>query len=290
MGKITHQITLREKPGRHMLERQSRYDVLLSGQPVSELYYNMRGYRGALPTVRGGWMDIGERGISAWRKEVAWQNKNARDILAKSEKSTRRIRTSLPTEDPRMVFAVSVDLGKGSAKSEPHLLWRREFIHGREIFGDDLAPEFFAPMEISPRDPDAPCVLLEEKDAFIAAMFPDVSARIMEEEEVCRHRCKIIGSYVTDDPEVFLAVACENERIYSGHFVSRWIFEPVEACYGNTMRLADLEECEAVAITNEADRQEIHRLLPSLDLDGSAASKPAPDTGADTDEGISPWT
>lgn len=290
MSKVKHQITLREKPGRHMLERQPRYDVLLNGEPVSELYYNMRGYRGALPTVRGGWMDIGERGISAWRKEAAWQNKHAKALLAKVAKSTRRIRTSLPTEDQRVVFAVSFEAGKGSAKAEPHLLWRREFLHGRAVFGDDLAPEFFAPMEISPRDPDSPHVLLEEKDAFIAAMFPDVPMRIMEEDEARLHRCEIIGSYATDDIDTILAIVCENTALYSGHFVSRASFELAEASFGDAARLADLVVHGAATISNEADREEIRRLLPGLALGRQAETTLAPEPGADFDEGISPWT
>lgn len=289
MSKIRHQITLREKPGRHMFEREPRYDVLLNGEPVSELYYNMRGYRGAIPTVRGGWMDIGERGISAWRKEVAWQNKHAKSLLSKSAKSTRRIRNALPTEDKRMVFAISVDTARGATRTEHYLIYRREFLHGRDVFGQELAPEFFEPMELSAGAPDAPAVLLEPQDAFVQSMFPDVRMRVMNEEEARLHRCEIVGSYATDDPDVLLAVACENDSVYSGRFVTRSSFDFAEAVLGGHVSLADLTEHEPVAITNEADLPEIRRLLPAMELGGQGKPKLAPEIGTDIDEGISPW-
>jgi hypothetical protein len=56
-------------------ETQPRYDVLLHGQKVGQLYFNMRGYVGTLPTSRGHDLNIGERGISAYRKAVAQLNK-----------------------------------------------------------------------------------------------------------------------------------------------------------------------------------------------------------------------
>lgn len=57
------------------METHSRYKVLLRGQTVGELYFNMRGYVGTLPTPRGSELYIGERGISAYRKAVAQLNR-----------------------------------------------------------------------------------------------------------------------------------------------------------------------------------------------------------------------
>ena len=58
-----------------IMEKESRYDVLLHGKKVGQLYFNMRGYVGTLPTPRGTQLTIGERGISAYRKAVAQLNK-----------------------------------------------------------------------------------------------------------------------------------------------------------------------------------------------------------------------
>ncbi|OZB13953.1 MAG: hypothetical protein B7X55_12125, partial [Rhodobacterales bacterium 34-62-10] len=84
-------IRLAEKTGRHILERQPRYDVLLNGNPVGELYFNMTGYVGYLPTICGAKMDIGERGISAYRKEAARLNNEAAAAIKAHYEDDRRI-------------------------------------------------------------------------------------------------------------------------------------------------------------------------------------------------------
>jgi hypothetical protein len=59
-----------------MLEAKPRYDVLLHGKKVGQLYFNMTGYTGAyLPTPSGAALDIGERAIGAYRKAVAQLNR-----------------------------------------------------------------------------------------------------------------------------------------------------------------------------------------------------------------------
>ncbi len=75
-------ITIREtKAGVQWLERTPRYQVYLNGQPWGEpIYYNMTGYCGYLPTPAGRSLDIGERGISAYRKYAAELNSEAREI------------------------------------------------------------------------------------------------------------------------------------------------------------------------------------------------------------------
>ena len=61
-----------------MMERTDRFDVLLNGAKFSELSFNMRGYIGYLPTPTGGKLDIGERSITAFRREIAILNREAR--------------------------------------------------------------------------------------------------------------------------------------------------------------------------------------------------------------------
>ncbi len=63
------------RDGCAILETQPRYDILLHGKRIGQLYFNMRGYVGTLPTPRGTSLDIGERGIGAFRKAVAQLNK-----------------------------------------------------------------------------------------------------------------------------------------------------------------------------------------------------------------------
>lgn len=63
------------KKDRAICETHSRFDVLLYGARVSQLYFNMRGYCGVLPTPTGGRVSIGERSISAYRAEVSKLNR-----------------------------------------------------------------------------------------------------------------------------------------------------------------------------------------------------------------------
>jgi hypothetical protein len=76
---MAHKVELIEtRRGCAMLEKTPRYDVVLNGQRVGQLTFNMRGYIGYLPLHTGQKVDIGERPISAFRKEVARINREAR--------------------------------------------------------------------------------------------------------------------------------------------------------------------------------------------------------------------
>ena len=67
-----HEVTLKEAPHkRSIAETHMRYDVLLNGAVTDTLYFNMRGYQGYLPLPGGEKLDIGEKAISAYRKEIA---------------------------------------------------------------------------------------------------------------------------------------------------------------------------------------------------------------------------
>ncbi|GGR41604.1 hypothetical protein [Deinococcus ruber] len=68
-------ITLVEAPRKKSsCEQEMRYDVLLHGKQYGELYFNLRGYLGYLPTPDTLPLDIGEKSISAYRKQIAVLN------------------------------------------------------------------------------------------------------------------------------------------------------------------------------------------------------------------------
>lgn len=74
-------LELREtRRGCAMLEKTPRFDVILNGQIAGQLHFNMRGYIGYLPTPTGGKLDIGEKGITAFRREVSALNREARAL------------------------------------------------------------------------------------------------------------------------------------------------------------------------------------------------------------------
>ena len=60
---------------RSMMEAESRFDVMLNGKLFYQLYFNMTGYCGYLPLPGGRRLDIGERPISVFRKEIARLNR-----------------------------------------------------------------------------------------------------------------------------------------------------------------------------------------------------------------------
>ena len=64
------------RSGCAIMEKEPRYDVLLHGKKIGQLYFNMTGYTGVyLPQPNGVSLDLGERRISAYRKAVAQLNR-----------------------------------------------------------------------------------------------------------------------------------------------------------------------------------------------------------------------
>lgn len=67
------------RQARSICETKSRYDLFHNGVKVGQLYWNMTGYTGAyLPLPEGGVLDIGERGISTYRREIAKLNRRGK--------------------------------------------------------------------------------------------------------------------------------------------------------------------------------------------------------------------
>lgn len=77
------------RQGCAILEKESRYHVMLHGQKVSELYFNMRGYVGALPMPDGSSINIGEVSISRWKREAASLNRQFQ-LAATAETQQRK--------------------------------------------------------------------------------------------------------------------------------------------------------------------------------------------------------
>jgi hypothetical protein len=73
--KTQNAITLvRTRRGCAMCEAEDRYDVHLFGTFVSQIYFNLRGYVGGLPTPDGTTLSLPERGISFFQREAAKLN------------------------------------------------------------------------------------------------------------------------------------------------------------------------------------------------------------------------
>lgn len=80
---MTQRIALQSKPSPQFYERHNRWQVLLNGEPWGDpFYYNMRGYRGALPLPDGRSFDPGEVTLTQLRQEVARINREAREAAS----------------------------------------------------------------------------------------------------------------------------------------------------------------------------------------------------------------
>lgn len=74
MPKQTPAIKLVARQG-SVLEQHKRYAVMLNGKFYSEVYFNMRGYVGDLPTPEGARLSLPECSLTQFRREIAALNK-----------------------------------------------------------------------------------------------------------------------------------------------------------------------------------------------------------------------
>ena len=71
-----HKLSLRKtRDGCMSHEQTPRYDVLLNGVKIGQLYFNQHGYCGPLlPAPDGAKWDVGESSIPVWRSHIAGIN------------------------------------------------------------------------------------------------------------------------------------------------------------------------------------------------------------------------
>jgi hypothetical protein len=138
---MTFKLSLKERKSPHSMERHPRYDVMVGDQKVDQLYFNMTGYTGTLMDIHGTRILLGEKGISAWKKEVAAINREARNTMALNDTDPRRIEKVERTLDGYL-RKLTFDDGSDMCVRDDH------YRAGVELFGEDrLSPKFFEPQE-----------------------------------------------------------------------------------------------------------------------------------------------
>lgn len=81
---MTFKLALIEtRRGCAMMESQPRYDVMLNGKLAGQLYFNMRGYVGSLPTRSGASLGLPEGSIASFKREVTRLNREAKEFEAR---------------------------------------------------------------------------------------------------------------------------------------------------------------------------------------------------------------
>jgi hypothetical protein len=78
MNKPFHIELVETRKGCAICEDRPRYDVLLNGEKVDQLYYNLTGYVGTLPLPEGGKLHLGECSISRIQRQANALNREAR--------------------------------------------------------------------------------------------------------------------------------------------------------------------------------------------------------------------
>lgn len=137
-------LTLKPRDSERGPGKPSRYSVMLNGSVTGELGYNVSGYRGHLVTVRGGRLDIGERGISEWKGQVADLNREARAAIATSRADPRKlVSTSLTVDGDRLNARFRSPDGPDETLSVP----RDMVLAAREVFGGGVSRAFFETRE-----------------------------------------------------------------------------------------------------------------------------------------------
>jgi len=254
--------------GRAMLERTPRYDILVNGEVQGQLSYNMRGYIGYLPTIHGSKMDIGEKSISAFRKEIRILNREAEEAIAREIAGQRRIARVLPTEDSRIVAAVTM-----AETDNPEILFisKRSLSVAKTIFGrDDVSADFFEG-QAYPHS-EAGKVLFESETDWAIRAFPQLDHRVMDAKEADRHHREILGVFDTVDHETLVLVTAraDDDPDPDFSYVSRFEYDFARARMGDDIRLSDLKRTmEEKPLKDLTDLPRINELLggPWLDPD-----------------------
>jgi hypothetical protein len=77
---LEFKITFEEVKDRHICQEHPFYNVMLNGKFYFQIYYNLRGYCGYLPTPRGGRFDPGEVSLARFRKEAKILEREAKEL------------------------------------------------------------------------------------------------------------------------------------------------------------------------------------------------------------------
>lgn len=264
---LKHVITIQPTSGSSRGSDKPLQDVLVNGEKRGELYYNLRGYRGTLPMVDGSQMDIGEAGLSAWKREARILNREAVIQLQDAAEGPRRVTKTRPTSDNRMVLAIS------SCPDEPdqaHLISRRQLIHGRKLLGrDDIGIGFFNETEFS-GNPDAdPVVKLQQGDEDLQVLLAGRQVQVMHPVEYEDHERYVDKVYETSDPEVRVVVGtrCADDADPEPFYVSRASLDFGTRMFADALRIGDLVQVDAVRISDPATRSALKGQFTWLDLD-----------------------
>lgn len=257
-------LTLREKKSPHMLERTPRYDVLVNDKVQGELYFNMRGYVGYLPTVRGSVMDIGERPISAFRKEAMILNREAIRTIEATAADPRRITQTWPTSDSSTLLARSESVILSEV--DFHHIPRKAYNTARALFGDDVGLAFFGCDAVKP-SPEGPVALIPESEGLPGKGFENIPVRLIDAAEADLHERAVERVIDTVDPQVKLVIGRRmiEDAEPEPYFVDRVSLELGRGWFKDALRIGDLRQVAPAEILHEDDKRFLETHFPAFE-------------------------
>lgn len=256
-------VELKETRGSFM-ETKPRYEVLLNGKKVDELYFNMTGYRGALPTIYGSKLDLGESAISTWRKEIAAVNREASQRLTIAGHTSMRIIQTVPTENKHIDLAVAVDAVTDEIQTQ--YVSRSSLRKVREIFRATDYEKSTPLALLNDADPDEkPRAVFADGNSWVLRALPDLPHVIVGDKDYAPYQ-RVIGEIIeTKADGVFIAISRNEDGEPDAHFVDSWSGKIALSNNGTETRLSDMREVEGVPVARVDDGHFIRDICPWFD-------------------------
>lgn len=132
MTKPDFRITFHKRRSRDFMDPHPDYAVCVNGQQMSELNYNISGYVGRIPTIRGGWAEIQEGHIGAWNALKHRLNDEAARAISGSSGDQDKVVYAHHTWDGRVMRVFN-------GRDERFVL-RDELMMAERVFGQGAVP------------------------------------------------------------------------------------------------------------------------------------------------------
>lgn len=268
----THKVTLVKRPGVGILEETPRYDVLLNGAKVDQLYFNTKGYQGTIPMVDGSRLTIGERAISAYVREVAKVNREALTCIKGGMEDPRKVSRAVATQSSNYVGLVTMIEGENP---EVTIVSRQAWISAQKLFGKDtpIGIGFFQDHNIV--DQDKPALVYHSGNDWLQRALPEVRSVVADAELSDALRRYVDEVHPTANPDTKLVITRNDfdDGDPEPFYVNAFSLKVAASKFGDAMRLSDIAAASPEPILDPGARSAILRNCIWFDL--SAGTVPA---------------
>lgn len=132
MTKPEFRITFNKRRSRDFMDPHPDYAICVNGEQAGQLNYNISGYVGRIPTIRGGWAEIQESHIGAWNALKHRLNEEAARAISASADDPDKVVYAHHTWDKRVMRVFN-------GRDERFVL-REELMMAEKVFGRGDVP------------------------------------------------------------------------------------------------------------------------------------------------------